>query len=392
MDFWIILFVICALNLMTEFFVVKETQIGELYNRKSNKTQRTLNIITIMLLAVVAGLRNVGGSDFNVYRNIYNNIPTLGGFFRDYEVLDDKYMTLGVERLYLFFNSLFKTCGISYYGFIFAHSLFIVFVTYYALRRYTCEFTIVIFIFLYKFYFYNVFISLRQPITMAIFFIMLRYMEKRDWKRYFLLAIICFMFHTAALVLFPLYFLNRLKLSKKLIIILNAIFIPTLILAELNVPVMKLFEPILQLDIFATDELFDKASNLINGESVTAINWLHTAEYFLIMCFVIAFYDDLVKANANAATMIKLFLCLLPVFTLFRNYEILTRIKDYFTLSYGFVLSYLGMIKKGKFREFVYLAVGLWCGFGYFRFITLFDGGDMTKYMPNIFLNRSFFN
>lgn len=391
MDFWIILFVICALNLMTEFFVVKETQIGELYNRKSNKTQKTLNLITIMILALVAGLRNVGGSDYYVYANIYDSIPTLGKFFSDYQVLDDKYTTLGVERMYLFMNSLSKTLGLSYYGFIFIHSLFIVFVTYFALRNYTSEFTIVILVFLYKFYFYNVFISLRQPITMALFFIMIRYMERHDWKRYFLLAIISFMFHTAALILFPLYFLNRLKLSKKLIVALNLIFVPTLVLSTLNVPVLQLFEPILQLDIFATDEMFEKADSLINGISLTSISWLHTAEYFLIMCFVIAFYDDLVKANPGAGTMIKLFLCLLPIFTLFRNYEILTRIKEYFTLSYGFILSYLAMIKKGKFREFVYLAVGLWCGFGYFRFITLFDGGALTKYMPNIFLNRSFF-
>ncbi len=392
MIFWVILFLVCVLNLLMEFIMVKDVQIGEFHNRKSSKSQRIINLILIAILALIAGMRNVGGSDFNVYRNIYESIPKLGGFFEDYSVLDDKYVTLGVERLYLFFNSLFKTLNFSYYGFIFVHSLFMVFTTYFALRNYTSEFTIVIFVFLYKFYFYNVFISLRQPITMALFFIMLRFMEKHKWKQYFLMCIICFMFHSAALILFPLYFLNRLKLSKKLIVILNLIFIPTLILAELNVPVLRLFEPILEWEIFTTDEVFEKADSLINGVSASSINWLHTAEYFIIMVLIIMLYDDLIKAHPKAGTMIKLFLCLLPIFTLFRNYEILTRVKDYFTLSYGFILSYICLIKKGRMRELVYLAVVAWCGFGFFRFIILFDGGAMLNYIPNMFLGRSLFN
>lgn len=371
--------------------MVKKPQIGELHNGKSNSSQKTLNLIAIAMLALIAGLRNVGGTDFNVYRKIYNGIPKLGNFFQDYTVLDDKYSTFGVERLYLFFNSLCKTLHLSYYGFIFIHSMFMLFTMYFALRKYTSEFSIVIFVFLYKFYFYNVFISLRQPITIALFFVMLRYMEKREWKKYFLLSIVCFMFHTSSIVLFPIYFLNRLKLSKKLIIGLNIFFIPTLVLSMLNAPVLKFFDPILNLDIFSTDEIFDKANNLINGESLTAISWLHTAEYFLIMGLLIVFYDDLIKAHPKADTMIKLFLCLLPIFTLFRNYEILTRVKDYFTLSYGFILSYMCAIKRGKFRGLVYIGTVAWCSFGFFRFIILFDGGAMMKYMPNIFLDGSFF-
>ena len=391
MGFWVILFLVCVLNLVMEFSIVKKPQIGELHDGKSNSSQKTLNLIAIAMLALIAGMRNVGGTDFSVYRKIYNSIPELGNFFNDYAILDDKYSTFGVERLYLFFNSLCKTLHLSYYGFIFIHSMFMLFTMYFALRKYTSEFSIVIFVFLYKFYFYNVFISLRQPITIALFFVMLRYMEKREWQKYFLLSIVCFMFHTASIVLFPIYFLNRLKLSKKLIIGLNIVFIPTLVLSVLNVPVLRLFDPILSLDIFATDELFNKADNLINGESLTAISWLHTAEYFLIMGLLILFYDDLIKAHPKADTMIKLFLCLLPIFTLFRNYEILTRVKDYFTLSYGFILSYMCVIRNGQFRQLVYIGVLAWCGFGFFRFITLFDGGAMMNYKPNIFLGRSFF-
>ncbi len=392
MGFWVVIFLICVVNLLTEYIMVRDTQIGQFNNVKSSKSQKTLNLILIAILAIVAGLRNVGGTDFNVYRKVFEGAPSLSAFFEDYDVLDDKYQTYGVERLYLFSNTFLKSLGFSYYGFIFIHSLFIIFVTYFALRKYTSEFTIVIFVFLYKFYFYNVFISLRQPITIALFFIMLRFMEKHKWKQYFLMCIVCFMFHSAALVLFPVYFLNRLKLSKRLVVILNFIFIPTLILSELNVPVLKLLDPILEWDIFSTDEAFNKADTLINGISSNSINWLHTAEYFLFMALIIMFFDEIIKVHPDAETMIKLFLCLLPIFTLFRNYEILTRIKDYFTLSYGFIISYFCMIRNGRMRELIYLVLVAWCGLGFFRFISLFDGGAMLSYMPNIFLGRSFFN
>ena len=174
-------------------------------------------------------------------------------------------------------------------------------------------------------------------------------------------------------------------------IILNAIFIPTLALTAFDVPVLRVFEPILNLDIFATDEIFNKAEHLILGESLNAINWLHTAEYFILMALLLLFFHQIMDSHPEAHTMVKLFLCLLPIFTLFRNYEILTRIKDYFTISYGFILSYIASIQKGRFRFVTYTLTATWCAFGFFRFIMLFDGGQMLRYKPNIFLGRSLF-
>ncbi len=388
---WLFVFALCTICLCLDGLLVKKPAFGVDCEWKANKEQRMVCFIAVAVLALIAGFRNIGGTDYQIYRAIYNSAPKLTDFFKYYSVLDDKYATFGVERMYLFANSFFKTLGFSYYGYIFIQALFIVFTAYYALRRYTGEFMLVIVVFLYKFYFYNVFISLRQPITIAIFFIMLKFMENRRIIPYMLLAALAFSFHTAAIVLFPLYFLNRLKITKGLLIVLNIIFLPTLVLSELNVPTLKIFEPILELEIFATDEIFNKAESLITGESLSAINWLHTAEYYILMILLIIFFDQIIKAHPNADTMIKLFVCLLPIFTLFRNYEILTRMKDYFTISYGFIISYICTVQKGRFRFIAYCATVAWCGFGFFRFITLFDAGAMKRYMPNFLLGRSLF-
>lgn len=390
MFFWISVYAVCVICLVLDYMFVRKTDSDPGVVSRT-KDQRIVCLVAIALLALVAAMRNVGGTDFNIYRIIYNNAPSLGNFFKYYDVLDDHYRTFGVERAYLLGNSFFKTLHFSYYGYIFVQAIFIIFTTYFALRKYTREFMLVVMVFLYKFYFYNTFISLRQPITIAIFFIMLRFMERRKILPYMLLALVSFYFHTAAIVLFPLYFLNRVKVTRKLIIVLNIIFLPTLVLSAMDLPVLRVFEPILNLEIFSTDEVFLKTEQLIMGESLTAINWLHTAEYFVIMALLIFFFYRIKEANPECDTMIKLFLCLLPIFTLCRNYEILTRIKDYFTISYGFILSYIAAVEKGKYRFMTYVLTGLWCAFGFFRFIVLFDGGAMLKYKPNFMLGRSLF-
>ena len=393
MFFWISLYAVCLICLALDgLFVKKSAGIDGAENIITvSKDQRIVCMAVIALLALVAGFRNVGGTDYNIYRTIYNSAPSLGDFIRYYDVLDEKFRTFGVERFYLFGNALFKAMHFSYYGYIFVQAMFIVFGTYFALRKYTGEFMLVVLVFLYKFYFYNVFISLRQPITIVIFFFMLGFMERRKIIPYILLCIVAFSFHTAAIILFPLYFLNRLKLTRGLVIILNVVFLPTLVLSAMDVPVLRIFEPLLNLDIFATDEVFLKAEHLILGESLSSINWLHTAEYFVLMALLILFFNQIMEAHPKADTMVKLFICLLPIFTLFRNYEILTRLKDYFTISYGFIISYIASIQKGRFRFITYCATAAWCAFGFLRFIALFDGGAMKNYMPNIFLGRSLF-
>lgn len=391
MFFWMSVYAVCVICLTLDGLFVRKADTGLGESQRATNDQRIVCLVAIAALAIIAGMRNVGGTDYNIYRAIYNNVPTLGDFFKYYENLDDRYVTFGVERAYLFGNSFFKTLHFSYYGYIFVQATFIIFTTYFALRKYTREFMLVVMVFLYKFYFYNTFISLRQPITIALFFIMIHLMEKRRILPYMLVALLAFNFHTAAIVLFPLYFLNRVKVTRNLIIILNLIFLPTLVLSAMKVPVLRVFEPILNLEIFSTDEVFLKTEQLIMGESLTAINWLHTAEYFLLMALLIFFFYRIKEANPECDTMIKLFLCLLPIFTLCRNYEILTRIKDYFTISYGFIISYIAAVEKGKYRFIAYTITALWCGFGFFRFIMLFDGGAMLRYMPNFLLGRSLF-
>lgn len=371
-----ILFTLCAIALMIDVGMTKPGI------PDSNRDQRWLNIATVGLLIYYAGFRNVGGTDFGIYAVIYNNTPKLGEFFENYADLHDKYYLFGMDKGYVFINSLLKTIGFTYFGFNFLHALICFLMLYFGTRKYTNNFSIVIMVILYKMFFYDFFVSLRQTITIAVFFLMLGDIEKKHPVRYFIMCIFCYWIHAAAIVLFAVYFVRYLKLSKNTIIMLNVIFIPTLLISVLNIPVLTVFDAILGMDIFGSEVIAGKAEGLINADETSGINWLHTIEYFGMMFLLMLTYDDIKAEFPQSDMMIKLFLCLLPIFTLFRNYDILTRWKDYFTISYGFILSYIAGIRDRKYRRAVMYFVILWVGFGYFRFIHLFDNGLLENYFP----------
>lgn len=376
MFYLIELFVICVAAAMLDTAMTKPNI------NTSNKDQRILNIFTMLVLIYFAGFRSTGGSDFRVYNMIYNAVPTLEDFFDEYDKLDDYYYLFGADKGYLFINSVIKTLGFTYFGYNFLHSFVCLSLIYFCTRKYTNNFSFVILVLLYKMFFYDFCISLRQTITIAIFFFMLKDIENKHPVRYFLLCAFCYWIHAGSIVLFVVYFIRYLKLSKNTLIILNVIFIPTLVLSALNVPVLRVFDFILNMDIFGTEQIANKASTYIENTDEASINWLHTIEYFSLMFLTIWFFDDITKEFPESAMIIKLFVCLLPIFTLLRNYAILTRWKDYFTISYGFIIGYLASIRGKRYRQVALALTVLWVGFGYFRFINLFDDGAFKDYVP----------
>jgi len=62
--------------------------------------------------------------------------------------------------------------------------------------------------------------QIRAGLCYAIVLLGVQYVTKRDWKRYFLIIFIAYLFHTSALVAIPLYFLPYLRLKKKHVVLL----------------------------------------------------------------------------------------------------------------------------------------------------------------------------
>ncbi len=365
MYFYIGIFIFCVIMLILNNLI------------KEEKEKKIFEIGTLIVLCIVSGTRYyLGGTDYSIYKNMFEVIPTIQDF--DFSTIHNIYGTFGAEKGYLFFCSIIKSVGFNFFGFTLIHSILFYTCMYVGLKRYTKNFNLLIIVFLYKMFFYDTFISLRQSITIAIFFISLRFIENKKLIPYFLCCLLATTFHNGALLLFAIYGVSKIKLTKKRLIILNCIFIPTLLVSILKIPILAPFQGFINL--FSTETAAQKASNLINATTTTGISYLHTIEYFTIMFLIIINYSKIIEQDKNAEFIIKLFLVLLPLFTIFRGYEILTREKDYFLFTYAVLIDYLCRIKNKKYYlplQGITIAI---CLLGFYRFIILFDNGGMLPY------------
>lgn len=353
------------------------------------KDKQFFLIFVLTILALISGTRYyLGGSDYYVYKTVYDSIPTLKDFIQNYTNLDKLYQTFGFERGYLFINSLIKTLGFNFYGFTLIHALFFYTCLYQFIKRNAPSYWIMIAIFLYKIFFYNTFISLRQSITIALFLVAIEFIKNNSFIKYIVTIIVASAIHTAALILIPVYFINRVNFTKKKVVILNIIFIPTLVIGQLNIPILSFVPSIFSW--ISSSTVYGKIENYAINGFKSGLSIFHVFEYFLVMGLLVFNFNKIKNSSHYSNIYIGLFLCLLPIFTIFSGYEILTRIKDYFTLMYGIILGcyskYLGGYKL-LFNGIILIV----CMLGLFRFLILFDNGALTEYESYIFKGISIF-
>lgn len=377
MEFYIVLFMfLIFMYFLNEVLIEKDKWVVELS--------------TLFVLALISGTRlNMGGTDYSVYKSVYDSIPELNEFILNFNTIHNNYLTYGFEMGYLLTNSFFKTINLNFYGFTLVHSFFFYSALYIGLKKYSRNFNFLLIVFIYKLFFYNTFISMRQSITLALFFLALPLLEKRKIIPYMVICIIAISFHTAAFILIPIYFITYLKLDKKLLIILNLFLIPSILISLYNIPILGVFKFITS--FISNPTVVYKLNSFLFSIPQTSLSLLHTFEYLLIMLFLINNFQDIRKYNPKSDTIIKLFLCLLPLFTLFRNYEILTRFKDYFVFTYGVILGYRYTLSVSYKYRLMHLIVILICALGFYRFILLFDNGSLVPYNSYLFTNISIF-
>lgn len=335
------------------------------------------DVVVLIVLASLTGFRAMGGADFGLYYGVYENVPSFPDFVRDYEVLYDKYRLFNMEKGYLAYISFLKTyLKLSFYGYLVFQSLFLYTFIYLGLKRYMTHWGIFFFIFLYKMFFYETFVSMRQPITIVMFYMMMDLIYRRKAiKYYILLTFLVLPFHNGAIFLFLVYFINWFKLTKKRLIILNIIFIPTILIAEAGIDPISSFSFLM--DFVSDPVMKQKAINYMGGDVPLSI--FHTLEYFLVMFLLVLNYDSIIKRSIYASFIVKLFLILLPIMTLFRSNLFFRREIDYFVPTYAIILGYLCDIHRDK-KWFIILGVALVSFYGFIRYIILFDGGAMMPY------------
>ena len=365
------MFIILSLFVISLFFVFA------IERTKNTVNKNRLIFFCLLYLSFISGTRLIGGLDFPTYEGHYNSVPTFP------IVLDSSTWNQNYEIGYTYICAFFRTLGISFYGFCLLHAVFFYFCLWKGLSRYTKHFGIVILVFLYKLCFYNTFISMRQSLTVEMFFLIVQYIVEKKWIKYYICVFFISKIHNGALLLYLLYPITYLKLTKKRIFWLNIIFLPTIFIGLTGIDVLGQIGGVLQ-ENASNGAMEGKIDKYFGNENLSPIGIFHTLEYFLIMFVLYKNIKLFDLENKTTKIVIWLFLCLLPLFTLLRGSEVLTREKDYFTIFYAVILGVL-IDRVSKGRSLIWLAVVSICAFGYYRYVILFDGGHFLTYHSWLF-------
>ena len=173
------------------------------------KDKQILLMITCVVMALLAGLRDYSWNDTLIY--VIS--------FEDY-----------TKPLYEW-SQIDEPLGYSEYGFYFLGVIFKTFSTNTTL--YLIFIAALTFIFMYKdfkrycyyplfgvaayisrFYLTRNFMQIRAGLSYAIILWSVQYISKRDWKRYFFWTFIAYQFHQSAVLAVPLYFLCMINIKK----------------------------------------------------------------------------------------------------------------------------------------------------------------------------------
>ena len=174
----------------------------------SKKTGKVLYVFSGMLLVLYAGLRSFNSTeDAHAYYDYYKNIPSITSFF--------EYQNTIFEKGYMFLNMLLKTYNFNYHFLFLIVAFTSVTINLIAIRKYTKNIYLCIFIYLTNIYVINELILIRTGIATAILFYSIGYMKKKP-KKYLYFIFLAHLFHRLALIgLIPLFLLKFKMLNSK---------------------------------------------------------------------------------------------------------------------------------------------------------------------------------
>lgn len=175
-------------------------------NTKLKKIENSLFWIISFIIFFIAAFRNGIGYDFNSYKDIHNEIYSLG-----YGISES-----GVELGYYILNKIFSSFAVV----IFISAILCVVLKIAVIKKYSeNKWTSLIVYFTGTWIMFDLGV-IRQGIAMSFALISIKYILDRNIKKFILCILGGIIFHVSIIFFIPLYFIGNLKIEKKYIYIM----------------------------------------------------------------------------------------------------------------------------------------------------------------------------
>lgn len=323
----------------------------------SMKCRRVALVAMWLLLTLSAGLRNMGGVDYDAYRDQYNGIDSESYF----------------ETGYCWSVDIGNFLGLSYNGFI----LVLTGITLFFLLRFYWKYSslpllsIVLYVGLYFFY-YNM-ILLRQMVAVVFFLYALQFIREKKTIGFLLTTFAGSLFHLSILVVIPVYFyLRYFKISLPSLLILFGISVAVYIGGLLFF--LELFLHV-GLSLFVERAIAYAAAD---NFQTNVVEYLKMAA----MLSLLAVTYKRIAGNYANEVLVKCYLAFCVLLLCFGRYEVMFRVAMYFDLALTLLVPLMiGAVRMNlRSKVLIYLLAGAVASFSLLWRLYKFDNGSFTHY------------
>ena len=179
----------------------------------ANRNNNHLLAIGCLIFALIAGLRGLNWPDTGVYCYSFDYTPGI------FDITSEDSPRGYNEKGFWAIGILTKTFTNNYQIYFCVVSLITFFFLYKDLRQYSLYPLVGLCVYVARFYCGRNFMQIRAGVAYAILLLGVKYIQEKDWKRYFLVVFVAYLFHHSAIIAIPLYFFcNWIKIKPKIIV------------------------------------------------------------------------------------------------------------------------------------------------------------------------------
>lgn len=315
------------------------------------------NIFVYFILPFILCFFYINGVDWRVYNQLYVV------WLEDVKFLDVFTLNIPIEKGYIIISWIFRKI-ISYELFNGLLLLSCYYIIISKLKKYSKNFYVSLSFFLTMFLISNFMEpAIRQIIALAIYLLTLDYIEKEKIYKYLIGIFLASIFHKSIIILLPVYFLNKFKISKKQIVIIYVIIF--FLIKNLKAIVTNLSAYLFFLNkylVYFENEYSLALNQSFVKKSITII------ECIIFLIIIIKYYS---KENKNYIYNAAIISVLLKALS--NQMAILYRVNDYF--EFFLVCAISSIYDKGnKVRQIVLIFMML------LNFLIFYRDSQNAKY------------
>jgi hypothetical protein len=173
----------------------------------------------LFVMIVFSGLRYKVGGDSISYLNFFSDIP----YLRDLSKFN--FAKAQFDPLWVIFSSVCKSIIDDFTFFQIIHAIVVNTIVYYFIKKNTANrFTCILIYYLIFYVYFNMEV-MREALAICIFLLAYPYYKEGKWVKFYICALLAFLFHSSALILFVLPILKNIKIRTFTFFLLILIFV-----------------------------------------------------------------------------------------------------------------------------------------------------------------------